>query len=222
MGIVYKARDKRLNRTVVVKTLRPDRVGDPEKKKRFVQEAQAASALNHPNIVIIHDIASVDDIEFIVMEYVQGRALDCIIPDGGLDVNTALKYGVQIASALEAAHASGIIHRDLKPGNVMVTAKDLVKLLDFGLAKLTEQPKQDLDVTTTFHDSVLTTAEGALVGTIAYMSPEQALGDNLDGRSDLFSFGSVLYEMVTGQRAFKGTSAIATLCAVLREDPAAP
>jgi eukaryotic-like serine/threonine-protein kinase len=222
MGIVYKARDKRLNRTVVIKTLRPDRVEDREKKNRFIQEAQAASALNHPNIVTIHDIATVDNIEFIVMEYVHGRPLDRIILDNGLDVDTALKYAIQIASALEAAHSSGIIHRDLKPGNVMVTTNELVKLLDFGLAKLTEKPKQELDVTTTVHDRVPTTAEGALVGTIAYMSPEQALADVLDGRSDLFSFGAVLYEMITGQRAFQGSSAIATLCGVLREDPALP
>jgi serine/threonine protein kinase/Tfp pilus assembly protein PilF len=222
MGVVYKARDKRLNRPVVVKTLRPDRVGDPEKKKRFVHEAQAASALNHPNIVTIHDIATVDDIDFIVMEYVQGRALDCIIPESGLDIETAVKYAIQIAGALDAAHSSGIVHRDLKPGNVMVTTNELVKLLDFGLAKLTEKPAQTLDVTTTVHDRVPSTAEGALVGTIAYMSPEQALADTLDGRSDLFSFGAVLYEMLTGHRAFKGASAIATLCGVLREDPPPP
>jgi serine/threonine protein kinase/Tfp pilus assembly protein PilF len=222
MGVVYKARDRRLNRMVVVKTLRPDKVEDAEKKKRFMQEAQAASALNHPNIVTIHDIATVDNIEFIVMELVQGRALDCIIPDSGLDVETALKYGIQIASALEAAHDSGIVHRDLKPGNVMVTTNELVKLLDFGLAKLTEKPKQAVDVTTTVHDRVPSTADGALVGTIAYMSPEQALADVLDGRSDLFSFGAVLYEMLTGQRAFRGASAIATLCGVLREDPPRP
>jgi serine/threonine protein kinase/Tfp pilus assembly protein PilF len=222
MGVVYKARDRRLNRMVVVKTLRPDKIEDAEKKKRFMQEAQAASALNHPNIVTIHDIATVDNIEFIVMEYVQGRSLDCIIPDNGLDLETALNYGIQIANALEAAHASGIVHRDLKPGNVMVTTNELVKLLDFGLAKLTEKPRQELDVTTTVHDRVPSTAEGALVGTIAYMSPEQALADALDGRSDLFSFGAVLYEMLTGQRAFKGASAIATLCGVLREDPPPP
>jgi serine/threonine-protein kinase len=222
MGIVYKARDRRLNRMVVVKTLRPDKVEDGEKKKRFVQEAQAASALNHPNIVTIHDIATVENIEFIVMEYVQGRSLDCIIPDTGLDLETTLKYGIQIASALEAAHTSGIVHRDLKPGNVMVTTSELVKLLDFGLAKLTEKSMQPLDATTTVHDRVPSTADGALVGTLAYMSPEQALSDVLDGRSDLFSFGAVLYEMLTGHRAFMGTSAIATLCGVLREDPPAP
>ena len=222
MGIVYKARDRRLNRMVVVKTLRPDKVEDSEKKKRFVQEAQAASALNHPNIVIIHDIATVDNVEFIVMEYVQGRALDCIIPETGLDLETTLKYGIQIASALEAAHTSGIVHRDLKPGNVMVTTSELVKLLDFGLAKLTEKPMQPPDATTTVHDRIPSTAEGALVGTLAYMSPEQALSDVLDGRSDLFSFGAVLYEMLTGHRAFKGASAIATLCGVLREDPPPP
>jgi TolB-like protein/tRNA A-37 threonylcarbamoyl transferase component Bud32/Flp pilus assembly protein TadD len=222
MGIVYKARDKRLHRAVVVKTLRPDRVEDPEKKKRFVQEAQAASALNHPNIVTIHDIATVDGIEFIVMEYVHGKALDCIIHESRPDVESAVKYAIQIAGALEAAHASGIVHRDLKPGNVMVTTSQLVKLLDFGLAKLTEKPKTAMDVTTTVYDRVPSTAEGALVGTIAYMSPEQALADTLDGRSDLFSFGALLYEMVTGQRAFKGASAIATLCGVLREDPPPP
>jgi eukaryotic-like serine/threonine-protein kinase len=222
MGIVYKARDKRLNRVVVVKTLRPDKVEDPEKKKRFIQEAQAASALNHPNIVTIHDIASVDGLDLMVMEYVQGQSLDCIIAAGGLTIETTVKYAIQITNALEAAHSSGIIHRDLKPGNIMVTPKGLVKLLDFGLAKLTEKPKQGLEVTTTVNVKLPSTAEGALVGTIAYMSPEQALADTLDPRSDLFSFGSVLYEMVTGQRAFQGASAIATLCAVLREEPKLP
>jgi TolB-like protein/tRNA A-37 threonylcarbamoyl transferase component Bud32 len=222
MGIVYKARDRRLNRVVVIKMLRPDRVGDAEKKKRFIKEAQAASALNHPNIVTIHDIATADDAEFIVMEFVQGRALDCIIPDAGLDPDTAIKYGIQIANALEAAHASGIVHRDLKPGNIMVTPSELVKLLDFGLAKLTEPARRPLDATATADDHVVSTAEGALVGTLAYMSPEQAVADALDGRSDLFSFGAVMYEMLTGQRAFKGASAIATLCGVLREDPQPP
>jgi eukaryotic-like serine/threonine-protein kinase len=222
MGVVYKARDRRLKRVVVLKTLRPERLGDPEKKKRFVQEARAASALNHPNIVTIHDIASVDGAEFIVMEYVQGKSLDCLIPECGLDTETALKYAIQITSALEAAHENGIVHRDLKPGNIMVTGSGLVKLLDFGLAKLLELPRPDFEGTNSFQEPAPTTVEGSLVGTIAYMSPEQALAENLDGRSDLFSFGALFYEMVTGRRAFRGGSPIATLCAVLREDPPRP
>ncbi len=205
MGVVYQARDTRLDRLVALKFLPPERVADPERKARFIREARAASALNHPNIITIYDIASEAGQDFIVMEYVAGQTLSQLISPKGLPPKEALKYALQIADALAAAHGKGIIHRDLKPGNVMVTEPEgsghpgLVKVLDFGLAKLTE-PSGPGESTAT-----------AVVGTVAYMSPEQAEGIRVDARSDIFSFGAVLYEMLAGRRAFSG---------LLREEPA--
>ncbi len=174
MGVVYKAMDTHLDRLVAVKVLPPERVADADRKRRFVQEAKAASALNHPNIVTIYDIDSADGIDFISMELVAGKTLDRWIPRHGLRLNEALKYSVQIADALAAAHSAGIVHRDLKPGNVMVSELGLVKVLDFGLAKLTEPsaPRDD-EATRTLKP---TTEEGVIVGTASYMSPEQAEG----------------------------------------------
>jgi len=217
MGVVYKARDQHLDRFVAIKVLPPELVADPDRKRRFVQEAKAASALNHPNIITIHDIANDKGTDFIVMEYVQGKTLGQVIPRRGLQLNDVLKYAIQIADALAKAHAAGIIHRDLKPGNIMVGEDGLVKVLDFGLAKLTERPpvgEDDLTRTTPPW-----TDEGTILGTAAYMSPEQAAGKPVDARSDIFSFGSVLYEMVTGQRAFQGDSKMSTLAAVLNQEP---
>jgi len=205
MGVVYQARDTRLDRLVALKFLPPERVADPDRKARFIREARAASALNHPNIITIHDIASEAGQDFIVMEYVAGQTLSQLISSKGLPPKEAIKYAVHIADALAAAHAKGIIHRDLKPGNVMVTGPEgsghpgLVKVLDFGLAKLTE-PSGPSESTAT-----------AVVGTVAYMSPEQAEGIKVDARSDIFSFGAVLYEMLAGRRAFSG---------LMREEPA--
>jgi serine/threonine protein kinase len=173
MGVVYKARDTHLERFVAIKVLPPERVVDPERKRRFVQEARAASALNHPHIVTIHDIACDSGIDFIVMEFIPGRTLGQLIGRKGLNLQDALKYSAQIADALAAAHAAGIVHRDLKPGNVMVTNSNLVKVLDFGLAKLAEAPISELASTETLKPQ---TEEGAIVGTVAYMSPEQAQG----------------------------------------------
>jgi serine/threonine protein kinase len=217
MGIVYKARDQHLDRFVAIKVLPPELVADPDRKRRFAQEAKAASALNHPNIITIHDIASENGIDFIVMEYVQGKTLAQAIPRRGLKLNEVLKYATQIADALAKAHVAGIIHRDLKPGNIMVDEGGLVKVLDFGLAKLTERPQVgELEST----DSMPPwTDEGTILGTAAYMSPEQAAGKPVDARSDIFSFGSVLYEMVTGQRVFQGDSKMSTLAAVLNQEP---
>jgi serine/threonine protein kinase len=217
MGVVWKARDTRLNRLVAIKTLPAAKVGDEERKRRFVQEAQAASALNHPNIITIHDIASENGVDFIVMEYVNGKTLGQLIPRRGMRLDEVLRYAIQIAGALAKAHAAGIIHRDLKPGNIMVTTDGNVKLLDFGLAKLTEPatPYQDGRTRTLGPQS----EEGSIVGTAAYMSPEQAESKPVDARSDIFSFGAVLYEMVTGVRAFQGDSRLSTLSAVLREAP---
>ena len=213
MGVVYKARDTHLDRPVALKVLPPEKVADPERKRRFVQEAKAASALNHANIITIHDIASEGGRDFIVMEYVAGKTLEELIGRKGLKLNETLNYSLQIADALVKAHAAGIVHRDLKPANVMVTGDGLVKVLDFGLAKLTEPIGPEAETLTA------RTAEGAIVGTVAYMSPEQAEGKPVDSRSDIFSFGVLLYEMVTGRRAFERESKLSTLSAILREEP---
>ena len=217
MGIVYKARDQHLDRFVAIKVLPPELVADPDRKKRFAQEAKAASALNHPNIITIHDIARDNDTDFIVMEHVQGKTLSQLIPRRGMKLNDALKVAIQIADALAKAQAAGIIHRDLKPGNIMVDEGGLVKVLDFGLAKLTERPQIGEEEST--QSIPPWTDEGTILGTAAYMSPEQAAGKPLDARSDIFSFGSVLYEMVTGLRAFHGDSKMSILAAVLNQEP---
>ena len=224
MGEIWKAQDTRLNRTVAVKILTSASAGDPERRRRFIQEAQAASALNHPNIITIHDIISEGDAEYMVMEYVQGKTLIDLIPKGGLRVPQVLKYAVQMTDALQVAHSAGIIHRDLKPGNVMVTETGLVKVLDFGLAKLTDSSplsqsgaSGESDATQTIDQAPLT-VEGSIIGTVSYMSPEQAQGKRVDSRSDIFSLAVVLYEMVTGMRAFAGDSALSTLSAILRDE----
>jgi serine/threonine protein kinase len=220
MGTVWQARDTRLNRIVAIKTLPADKVADDQRKRRFMQEAQSASALNHPNIVTIHDIASDNGVDFIVMELVRGKTIDQLISRRGLRLNDLLSYAIQTADALSKAHAAGIVHRDLKPGNIMVTDEGRVKVLDFGLAKLTEPalPAED-DETRTIKPE---TEDGAIVGTISYMSPEQAEGKPVDARSDIFSLGAVLYEMATGVRAFQGGSKLSTLSAILRTNPKPP
>ncbi|MDX1980740.1 MAG: protein kinase [Bryobacteraceae bacterium] len=217
MGEVFKARDTRLNRLVAIKTLPPDKVSDSGRRQRFVKESQAASALNHPNIITIYDWIEEAGSYYLVMEYVPGKTLDHIIPRNGLRLQEALKYAVQIAAALAAAHASGIVHSDIKPSNIMVTEHGGVKILDFGLAKLQDRGEIGRD------DATLTarteTAERTVAGSAAYMSPEQAEGKKLDARTDIFSFGALLYEIVTGQRAFQGGSAASTIAAVLKEEP---
>ena len=175
MGVVYRAHDTRLNRPVAIKVLRPEAITNPERKMRFVREAQAASALNHAGIITIYDIDTANGVDFIAMEYVDGKTLDQVIGRRGLRLAETLKYAVQIADALAAAHAAGIVHRDLKPANVMVTEKGQIKVLDFGLAKLAEPVDSDeLGPTQTMKaDAALRTEEGTIVGTVAYMSPEQ-------------------------------------------------
>ena len=218
MGIVYKARDTHLDRAVALKVLPPEIVAHSERKLRFVQEAKAASSLNHPNIITIHDIAMDKGVDFIVMEYVAGKTLSQSIPREGLPTDETLKYALQMAEALARAHGAGIIHRDHKPSNIMVDAHGVVKLLDFGLAKLTEEPSDDgTDKTRSLREP--RTNAGVILGTLAYMSPEQAEGKPLDVRTDIFSFGAVLYEMVTGRRAFQGESVASVLAALLRENP---
>ena len=217
MGVVYKARDSRLKRFVALKVLPPQKITDPKRRRRFVQEARSASALNHPNIVTVYDIDQSDGVDFIAMEYLEGKTLDGMIGRKGLKLDEALNYAIQIADGLAKAHAAGIVHRDLKPGNVMVTGERRAKVLDFGLAKLTEAaPPNPEDLTLTEQPW---TDVGLIVGTVSYMSPEQAEGKKLDARSDIFSFGSLLYEMLTGQRAFLRDSPAGTLAAVLHLEP---
>ncbi|MBP1599298.1 MAG: serine/threonine protein kinase, partial [Acidobacteria bacterium] len=221
MGVVYKARDLHLDRFVALKILPPEKVIDPDRKRRFVQEAKAASALNHPNIVHVYDIDQADGTDYIAMEYVEGKTLDQLIGHRGIRLNDALKHAVQIAEALTKAHSVGIVHRDLKPTNLMVNEDGVVKVLDFGLAKLTERIQGDETASTATIDDEgrPITEEGVIVGTVAYMSPEQAEGKKVDARSDIFSLGSVRYEMVTGQKAFQGTSKMSTLSAILHQEP---
>jgi serine/threonine protein kinase len=220
MGEIYKAQDTRLNRLVAIKALLGASTGDPESRRRFIQEAQAASSLNHPNIITIHDIVTHGNDQFMVMEYVKGKTLGEVTPQGGLGASATLRYAVQIADGLQAAHAVGIVHRDLKPGNIMVTDQGLVKILDFGLAKFTI-PVADVsltDATQTVGPAPMT-VQGSILGTVSYMSPEQAQGAKVDARSDIFSFGCVLYEMVTSRQAFSETSPLLTLTAILRDEP---
>jgi serine/threonine protein kinase len=213
MGIVYKALDTRLQRQVAIKVLPPEIIGDRERRRRLVQEARAASALNHPNIITIHDIDHVDGTDFIAMEYVSGKTLAELIPRKGMQLSLALKYAVQIADALARAHGAGIIHRDLKPSNVMVDDHGLVKVLDFGLAKLMEDSGPEAETVST------RTVASTIVGTPSYMSPEQAEGKPIDTRSDIFSFGSMFYEMLAGQRPFRGDARASTIASILREEP---
>jgi eukaryotic-like serine/threonine-protein kinase len=223
MGEVYRARDPRLGREVAIKVLPAERLADESRKRRLVQEARAASALNHPNIVTIHDIESADGIDFIVMEYVAGQTLDGLIPKNGMPVRDALRVAIPVADAVAAAHAKGIVHRDLKPANVIVSRDGVVKVLDFGLAKLVaDEDADDGQTQTTASGSGALSRSGAITGTAAYMSPEQATGGNVDTRSDVFSFGAVLYEMVTGRRAFAGQTVSETLTAVVSEQPRPP
>jgi serine/threonine protein kinase len=226
MGQVYKARDNRLERFVAIKLLAEARHADADRRRRFVQEAKAASALNHPNIVAIHEIGEQDGRIFIVMELVAGKPLNELIPRKGMRLTEMLRIAAQVADALTAAHAAGIVHRDLKPANIMVDSHGRVKVLDFGLAKLIA-PAAELAVGADEATRTLTvkqslTEEGVIVGSVPYMSPEQAEGVAVDARSDIFSFGAVLYEMITGQRAFRGESRVSTLAAIAEKDPAPP
>jgi eukaryotic-like serine/threonine-protein kinase len=261
MGVVYLALDTKLERHVAIKVLRPEALEDPDRRRRFVQEAKAVSALNHPNIVTIHDIATSDGMDYIVMEYVAGRTLSAWIAEesaaeskahgttGAPPVRQVLHYGLQIADALSKAHAAGIIHRDIKPDNVIVTDEDRVKVLDFGLAKLLHRKEPNAAAATagagnTVRSPALASTEipsnasqangaffdpeadgtllGAVMGTAEYMSPEQAEGQTADARSDIFSFGVLLYEMLTGRRAFDGPTKSEAMQRIVKFDPLAP
>ncbi|HJR58308.1 MAG TPA: protein kinase [Vicinamibacterales bacterium] len=213
MGVVYRAVDTRLGRPVAIKVLPSDATADDERRRRFIQEARAASGLNHPHIVTIYEVDEHEGATFIAMELVDGTPLDKIVATGRLPVSIALGYAAQIASALEAAHAAGIIHRDIKPANIVVTADGRAKVLDFGLAKLLERPSTDATI------SALGTMPGMILGTASYMSPEQAQGLPVDARSDVFSLGAVVYEMLAGRRPFAASSDVGIFTAILRDQP---
>src|SRR5215471_10672653 len=216
MGEVWRARDGRLGREVAIKVLPSEVVGDPGRLKRFEKEARAASALNHPNIVTIYDIGSTDSVAFIAMERIDGKTLRELLFAAPMPIKRLLQIAAQIAEGLAKAHEAGIVHRDLKPENVMVTKDGLVKILDFGLAKQTER----VSGTESSHLPTETgTSPGVVLGTVGYMSPEQAGGHIVDFRSDQFSFGAILYEMATGNRAFQKGTAVDTLSAILHEEP---
>src|SRR3984893_3755711 len=218
MGEVYRARDTRLERTVAIKILPAQFSSDAVRKQRFEREAKTISSLNHPHICVLHDVGSQDGIDYLVMECVEGESLAKRLGKGPLPLEQVLKYGAQIADALDKAHRSGVVHRDLQPGNIMLTPRG-AKLLDFGLAKPLA-PVTSVDTwTAAVRQSSPETEQGTIVGTFQYMSPEQVEGKELDGRSDIFSLGAVLYEMVTGKRAFEGKSQLSVASAILEKEP---
>ena len=216
MGVVYRAIDARLNRSVALKVIAPEVSADPQRKQRFVREARAASALTHPNIVTIYDIGEAEGVDFIAMELVSGQSLERLMHEGRLPVERVVDLGLQIASALDAAHAVGIVHRDIKPANIMVTESGQVKVLDFGLAKRLDGVAAEGATTVA---ATFASEAGLVLGTMAYMSPEQARGEPVDGRGDVFSFGAVLYEGLAGHRAFSRETSLNTLAAILSEQP---
>jgi serine/threonine protein kinase len=217
MGEVYRGRDTRLEREVAVKVLPREVATDPERVRRFQQEARAAGVLNHPNVTALYDVGTHDGAPYVVSELLEGQTLRQRIDEGPIPPRKALEYGVQIAHGLAAAHEKGIVHRDLKPENVFVTRDGRVKILDFGLAKLTEADGDPAEPGTSATQG--RSAPGIVLGTAAYMSPEQVRGRPADARSDIFALGAILYEMLCGRRAFRGASAVDTMSAVLREDP---
>ena len=206
MGVVYKAHDIKLDRTVALKFLPSHLTLNDTDKERFLQEAKAAAALNHPNVCVIHDIQEVEEHHFIIMEYVDGKTLRQLLTGKGqLKIENAIEYAIQIGEALQEAHNKGIVHRDVKSDNIMITAVNQAKVMDFGLAKL--------------KGSLKLKKSSRTIGTTAYMAPEQIEGREIDARSDIFSFGIVLYEMLTGQLPFKGDYEAALMYAILNEEP---
>src|SRR5215475_6985194 len=217
MGEVYRARDTRLDRTVAIKILPAHLSADPVRKQRFELEAKTISSLNHPHICVLYDVGHQDGTDYLVMECVEGETLAKRLEKGPLSLEQVLKYGAQLADALDKAHRSGVVHRDLKPGNIVLAATG-AKLLDFGLAKPVGPLASGMTLTADIPGAAMT-EEGTIVGTFQYMSPEQVEGKEVDGRSDIFSFGAVLYEMVTAQRAFEGKSRLSVASAILEKEP---
>ncbi len=216
MGEVYRARDTRLDRIVAIKVLPREVAADLERRQRFEIEARSIAALNHPNICTLHDVGHQDGVDFLVLEHLEGRTLAERIATGPIPIDEALQIGVAIADALDKAHRAGIVHRDLKPGNIMLT-KNGVKLLDFGLATL--RASGQLSGLSALVTRAAITVEGTILGTAQYMAPEQLEGRQADARSDIFSFGAVLHEMLTGRKAFEGNSGMSLVSAILRDTP---
>ncbi|MEK6324033.1 MAG: serine/threonine-protein kinase, partial [Acidobacteriota bacterium] len=215
MGEVYLAQDTKLDRKVAIKFLPPESMADEQAKKRLLREAQAAATLDHPNVCAIHEVGEEDGRSFIVMQYVEGETLGNLIQHKPLELRESLDIAVQVADALTEAHSQGIIHRDIKPQNIMITARGQVKVMDFGLAKVVaERGRFESDAET----QSLLTEPGMIVGTVPYMSPEQVRGEALDARSDIFSLGSVLYEIASGHQPFLSESAAATFSAILTRE----
>ena len=218
MGEVYRAKDTRLDRTVAIKILPSHLSSNADYKQRFEREARAISSLTHPHICGLYDVGSQNGTEFLVMEFLEGETLAHRLAKGPLPTDQMLRYAIQIADALDKAHKQGIVHRDLKPGNIMLT-KSGVKLLDFGLAKVVSAAAPVLGVSQLDTQQRDITTEGTILGTIQYMSPEQFEGKEVDSRTDIFAFGSVLYEMATGKKAFTGKSQASLMSAILKDEP---